>query len=126
MNWKTVRLELARDDIFRRGSASRAFLLHVPIDEDGTINADAVARRPTQATVRRFWASEPDQFGHVEFSNDICVLRCGRFRLEEAVFHLDRGALWPGSEIIVRDSEGTSLLFRVASVLGPSSPGTAK
>lgn len=66
MNWKIVRLELASSCETSRGSASRAYLLRVPLDPDGCIDADAIASNPARATVARYWASEPDMYGRLE------------------------------------------------------------
>ena len=116
MIWKTIRLELASDAQFLTGSASRAFLLHLPVDDHGAIDADAIRRSPTHATVRRFWASEPDQAGHVECAHDVFIVRCGQSRTPETILHLGRGPLRTGSLITVRDEQGAPLLFRVASM----------
>ena len=63
--WNLVRLELAGTAEFPRGSASRAYMLRVPLDNEGLIDGAALARRPGMATVRRFWPNEPDQTGQL-------------------------------------------------------------
>ena len=37
MTWKTIRLELARTPEFPEGSAAHAYVLRLPIDDDGYI-----------------------------------------------------------------------------------------
>lgn len=64
MIWRTIRLELTSDS-FPQGCASRAYILRLPLREDETIDEEALKREPSKATVRRFWASEPDRFGHI-------------------------------------------------------------
>src|SRR5580765_7738714 len=58
MNWKSIRLELARTPEFPEGSASRAFLLHLPLDQDGLIDEEVLRDAPARATVHRFWPNE--------------------------------------------------------------------
>ena len=58
MNWKRIRLELARTEGFPEGSANRAYLLRLPLDSNGFIDEAARSNRPRWATVRRFWPSE--------------------------------------------------------------------
>ena len=65
MNWNTIRLELAETHEFPDGSVSRAFLLRLPLQKSGWINEDEIAKNPSRATVRRFWASDPDRTGHI-------------------------------------------------------------
>ena len=42
MNWRSIRLELARTKEFPEGSASRAYLLRLPLDEKGLIDEQAL------------------------------------------------------------------------------------
>lgn len=121
MNWKTVRLELASTKGFPRGSAGRAFLLNVPINKDGCIDDAAIAQNPGIATVRRFWASEPDSFGSVEQSDGLWALRCRRAANGEMTFLLEATPLNPDRQVNVQQPDGTRLPFRVASVRGTGS-----
>jgi hypothetical protein len=77
--WNVVRLELARTPEFPGGSASRAFMLRVPLNKEGLIDEASLARRPAMATVRRFWPNEPDQTGYVVRKG-----RAGRFPIHRA------------------------------------------
>src|SRR5665647_232148 len=63
--WTLVRLELAWTPEFPEGSASRAFILRVPLDRDDLIDETSLAKAPAMATVRRFWPNEPDQTGYI-------------------------------------------------------------
>lgn len=65
MRWQSVRLELDRTREFPRGSASRAYLLRLPLREDGEIDEQAVARTPERATMRRMWPGEPELSGYI-------------------------------------------------------------
>lgn len=116
MNWNNVRLELAANEAFPRGSPGRAFLLHVPMNGDGQIDPEALARDPGRATVRRFWGSEPDSFGPIEISDGGWSLRCGQGTGEKSTFVLERAPLRLDREINVGEPGGSILRFRVASV----------
>src|SRR5690606_15088005 len=90
MNWKSIQLELARTKEFPDGSASRAYLLHLPLKDDGTIDEGALSGSPERAIVRRSWPDEPDASGYI-----LRTPRGWAFSYEpgdeddEAVFHLE-------------------------------------
>lgn len=116
MIWKTVRLELAPTAKFPRGSAGRAFLLNVPIDKNGCIDRAAIENNPARATVRRFWASEPDSFGLIEAFEGSWTLQCRQNGREFETFFLEGTPLSLNARVNVRSAEGTELPFRVASI----------
>ena len=120
MKWKTVRLELASTEDHPRGSPGRAFLLHVPLASDGLIDRSAVDKHPGRATVRRFWASEPDSYGLVEPRDGSWSLQCARGTTQGSVFLLDSVPLRLNAQVTVRPQGGTELPFRVASVRSAS------
>lgn len=117
MKWKSIRLELARTPDFPQGSASRAYLLRVPVGEDGLIDAAAVAEDPGLATVRRFWPNEPDMRGHVIHTPLGWAFSYARGEADgEASCHLEAQCLLPGEEVTLAGTDGTRLPFRIASV----------
>lgn len=126
MNWKTIRLELGPTEHFPKGSASRAFLLRAPIDEAGEIDAEAVARNPAEAIVRRFWASERDQSGRLEHANGSWVFR-PEVGYGGQAYSFAAGPFQSDARIIVRQPDGTELPFRVVSIsrFGTKFPATA-
>lgn len=117
MNWQSIRLELARTKEFPEGSASRFYLLHLPLGEDGIIDADAVRKAPAQATVRRFWPNQPDLFGYV-------IAAPGGWAFsykpgeddDETVFHLETHPIRLGEYVTLTEPDGQRLPFRVASL----------
>jgi hypothetical protein len=117
MNWKSIRLELARTSEFPEGSASRVYLLRLPLQEDGLIDGDALRTAPARATVRRFWPNEPDMAGYV-----IRTPRGWAFSYEpgedddEAVFHLETHPIGLGNYLTLTEPDGRKLPFRVASL----------
>lgn len=116
MNWKTIRLELAGTREFPTGSAGRAFLLRLPLHDDGLIDEAEVAQRPLRATVRRFWASEPDSSGQIVRCPCGWECRCGQRGNETLVFHLPSQPLRLGEQVIMTDHDGRELPFRVANM----------
>lgn len=115
MTWKTVRLELASTAGFPNGSASRAYIIRVPLDEDGIIDPEALARSPSRATARRFWSPEPDQFGRIERSDGHWLFRC-RGQHGESLFRMPARPLRLDDELPIEEPDGSSNPFRVASI----------
>jgi len=119
MNWKSIRLELARTPDFPEGSAGRAYLLRLPLDDDGLIDAPALQRSPALATVHRYWPNEPDMSGYV-----IRTPRGWAFSYEigeeddEAVFHLETHPIRIGEYITLTEPDGRQLPFKVADLRG--------
>jgi hypothetical protein len=116
INWKTIRLELAATSEFPAGSPGRAFLLRLPLHEDGSIDEAEVAHRPSRATVRRFWASEPDSSGRIVRSPSGWECRCGHRGNEHMALHLPSQPLRLGEQIVMTDGCGCELPFRVVSL----------
>ena len=118
MSWNTFRLELAQTDEFPRGSVSRAYLVRVPVDESGMIDEDAILANPRRATVRRFWASQADQNGHVARTADAwCFCFIGQ-NGDQAICRLGCEPLRTGAHITVTEADGVPLPFRIASMRG--------
>ena len=62
---RRVRLELARDPEHPVGSRSRGYDFIAPLDDKGHIIAEDWKRVRGRCRVKRFWAGEPDQIGHI-------------------------------------------------------------
>jgi hypothetical protein len=116
-NWTLVRLELARTPEFPDGSASRGYLLRLPLGDDGLIDEAALSGQPAKATVLRSWPDEDDQAGY--------LIRKGRgwaFSYavgeddDESVYHLESHPIRLGEYVTLTESDGTRLPFRVASL----------
>ena len=116
MKWKTIRLELGSTPEFPRGSASRAYLVRLPVDETGAIDEFALSSSPRDATVRRFWPSEPDRAGLVERAGSGWVFRCSRGPGREKISSLGADPLQLGGQIFVTEGDGRPLPFRVSSI----------
>lgn len=112
--WKKIRLELARTAGFPSGSVSRGYLIQLPLDGDGRIDADVLALKPHQATVRRYWSTEPDEAGNVVASESGWALRCNG--CPDRMLLLDGQPIRLGEQVSVLEPDGGILPFTVASV----------
>ena len=117
MKWKAIRLELARSEQFPHGSASRSYLLRLPLMENGLIDESSLKAMPSHAIVRRFWPNEPDRSGTViptpngwAFSYE-----CSEGK-DESVFQLDPHPIQLGGHVTLPEPDGSRLPFRVASL----------
>lgn len=117
MNWKSIRLELARTTDYPQGSASRAYLLHLPLDAHGLIDERTLRKAPARATVHRFWPNERDMAGYVIQTPQGWALsyRPGE-EDDEAVFHLETHPIRLGEYVTLTEPDGRQLPFRVANV----------
>lgn len=112
--WNLVRLELARTPDFPKGSASRAYMLRVPLDEAGLIDEAAVARRPALATVRRFWPNEADQTGHLMRKRDGWFFSYATGDDDDdRIYHLAHHPLRIGGYVTLTEPDGSRFPFRV-------------
>jgi hypothetical protein len=117
MKWKSIRLELGRTQQFPGGSANRAYLLRLPLDDSDMVDERALNEWPARATVRRFWPNEPDRSGYVIRTPIGWALsyRIGEDD-DEAVFHLETHPIRLGEYLTLTEPDGERLPFRVASV----------
>lgn len=117
MTWSTIRLELARTRDFPEGSASRSYLLRLPLGDEGLIDAQALRRLPGQATVHRSWPNQADLSGYV-----VQTPRGWAFSYEigdtddEDVFHLESHRFREGEYLTLTEPDGSRLPFRVAGI----------
>ncbi|HZF95067.1 MAG TPA: hypothetical protein VEZ20_09365 [Allosphingosinicella sp.] len=124
MNWNIVRIELGRTRDFPQGSASRAYLLRLPLDDGGAIDEGAILSDPAHATVRRFWPNERDRSGRIVATPEGWAVRYDPGDAEEgAVYRLETAAVHLGGEIRVTEPDGRLLPFRVASLGKPPEAG---
>lgn len=114
MAWKTVRLELARTPQFPNGSVSRAYLLRLPLNEDGLVDMAAFRANPAYATVRRHWPNEADRSGYLihKQSGWAFSYEPGE-EDDEGVFHLENHPFHLGDYLTVREGNGDALPFRI-------------
>jgi hypothetical protein len=117
ISWRSIRLELARTADFPDGSASRTYLLRLPLNEEGLIDEHALKQAPALATVHRYWPNEPDMFGFViRTAKGWAISYEPGEEDDETVFHLETHPLQEGNYITLTEPDGRRLPFRVASV----------
>ncbi|WP_336985634.1 hypothetical protein [Altererythrobacter aquiaggeris] len=117
-NWYIVKFELARTDEFPSGSASRSYLIRIPLDEAGFIDEAERSADPGSATIRRFWPNEPDQSGYILKSPNGWVFSYAvGDDDDENLFHLENHPIRQGEYITVTEPGGDRLPYRIASVV---------
>ncbi len=118
---KRVRLELARDRDFPDGSHERGYDFIAPIDDKGHIIAAEWRRLKDRCRVRRFWANEGDEVGHIvrkrggswAFHYDVH----GAEDNDETGYRFDSHAFVPGEYVSIREHDGVLRTFHVRSVV---------
>lgn len=117
ITWKSIRLELARTEEFPEGSASRAYLLRLPLDQNDLIDEQALGSAPAMATVQRHWPNQPDVSGYVIRTSIGWALAYESGDSHSGnVFHLDPHPIRIGEQITVTEPDGRKLPFRVSSL----------
>ena len=122
MQWKVIRLELASNWEFPRGSAGRSYLIRLPLTEDGAIDTETLESQPTRATVRRYWPNQADMLGHLVRTPMGYAIRyeaSGRSTgeaSETALFQFGADAIKVGEQIFLAEPDGRQLNFRIASM----------
>ncbi len=117
---RRVRLELARDHEFPAGSSDRGYDFIAPLDDNGHLVASAWKVLRERCRVRRFWAHEREEVGHIvhkhgrtwAFHYDIH----GDPTHDEAGFHFDSHAFAPGEYVSIKEQDDVLRTFRVVSV----------
>jgi len=118
---RRVRLELARDHDFPHGSRDRGYDFIAPIDEKGHIVPAAWKLLRDRCRVRRFWAGQADEVGHIVhkpgggwgFHYDIH----GDPAHDETGYRFDQHTLKPGEYVSIREQDGVLRTFQVVSVV---------
>lgn len=118
---KRVRMELARDHEFPTGSRDRGYDFIAPIDSEGHISPDAWKLVRDRCRVKRFWAGEQDEVGHIvrkpggawAFHYDIH----GDPTHDEAGYRFDHHVFRPGEYVSIKEQDGVLRTFFVKSVV---------
>lgn len=117
IDWKQVRLELARTSAFPAGSANHGYVVRLPLDANGLIIEEEMRRLPASATVYRFSPDEPELNGYV-----IRTPRGWAFSYrpgaddDETVFHLETHPIRAGEYLTLTEPDESRLAYRVAEV----------
>lgn len=117
MPWTAIRLELAPTTGYPQGSANRAYLLRLPLDAAGLIDAGELERSPRSASVRRFWPNEPDLSGYATRTPEGWAFSYETGGEEDGtVFPFAGDPIRIGEQLLLTEPDGRRLPFRVASL----------
>lgn len=115
--WSIVKLELGRTDEFPSGSASRSYIIRIPLSEHGWIDEAAHQAYPVRATIRRFWPNQPDQSGYVVKAKKGWVFSYAVGEDDdESLFHMEDRSIKIGEYLTVTEPNGDRLPYRVVGV----------
>lgn len=117
MAWRVVRLELAADSEFPRGSAGRSYIIRLPLRGDGTIDYANLEAEPGRATVRRFWPNQPDLIGTiVRTATGLAIKYEARGDDRPHLCSLDAHRFRPDDKVVMTGPNGNKRQFRVAGL----------
>lgn len=118
---RRVRLELARDPDHPVGSRAHGYDFIAPLDDNGHILAEDWKKVRDRCRVKRFWAGQPDEVGHIvrkpggswAFHYDIH----GSADSDESGYRFGEHAFVPGEYVSIKEHDGVLRTFKVMSVL---------
>jgi hypothetical protein len=119
MKWKMIRLELASNGEFPRGSAGRAYLIRLPLTDDGAIDAGTLESQPKRATVRRYWSNQADKLGYIVRTPRGYAIRYeanGHGETDQKLFSFGAEAIRIGEQVVLTEVDDRELPFRVAGI----------
>ena len=127
MKWKVIRLELASNWQFPKGSAGRSYLIRLPLEEDGAIDSATLESQPIRATVRRYWPNQADMVGHLVHVGPGFAIRYEmngaqangahvNGKADDPLFQFDADAIRVGEELSLAEPDGHMARFRVADI----------
>jgi hypothetical protein len=116
---KRVRMTLARTKAFPEGSARHGYEFVAPLDATGHIDATAWKAVREKCQVRRFWADEPDDIGHLvhrpggswAFHYDVVGDED-----DEAGYRFAAHTFNVGDYVSIKDEDGDMHTFQVVAV----------
>ena len=118
MTLKKIRLELARTREFPEGSPDRGYEFTAPLTADGHLDREAWHKVRDRCTVRRFWAAEEEERGHLIHRGNGWVFHYEGMEAEEdePIFKFDRHTFNDGDYLSVTEHDGVQRPFKVVSV----------
>jgi hypothetical protein len=120
---KRIRLHLARSKEFPGGSPRHGYEFVAPLDGTSHIDVTVWKQHRDHCRVRRFWAGEKDEIGHLvhkpggkEHSRWVFDYDGSSEFDDEAGYRFGAHAFVPGEYVSIRDEDGEMHTFQVASV----------
>lgn len=119
MTLMRIRLELARCPEFPEGSRHHGYDFAAPLDDAGRLDAEEWRKTRERCRVRRFWAGQKDEIGHLVHR------RGGSWAFDydpkssaddEPGFKFDKHAFIPGEYVSITEHDRVRRTFRVISV----------
>lgn len=120
MPLKRIRLELARDHEFPNGSRDRGYDFIAPLDDQGHLLAAEWREDRDRCRVKRFWAGQADEIGHLVHR------RGGAWAFDynpksevddEKGFKFDRHQFMPGEYVSITEHDGVQRTFFIKAVV---------
>ena len=115
----TIRLELARDPEFPEGSAHHGYEFVAPLDGEAHIDTEVWKECRRDCRVRRFWAEEDDEIGHLRYRRGGWAFHYdvnGDSEIDESGFRFDSHAFREGEYVSIHEQDGKLRTFKVVSV----------
>jgi hypothetical protein len=128
MKWKVVRLELASNWEFPRGSAGRSYLIRLPLKDDGEIDTAMLEAQPARATVRRYWPNQADMLGYLIHTPAGYAIRYEmngskpnngihrNGKSDQPLFQFGADSIRVGQELFLMEPDGKEARFRIANM----------
>lgn len=118
MALKRIRLELARTHDFPMGAADRGYEFVAPLTADGHLDQAAWDADRDRCTVRRFWAAEVEEHGHLVHGRGGWVFHYDGDEdgEDEPIFKFDKHRFVEGEYVSVTEHDGEQRPFKVMVV----------
>lgn len=114
---RKVRLEMARGHEFPEGSREHGYELHLPLTPHGKLDHAFWLKHRRDHGFRRFWAGQDDEIGHLSHGRRGWLLVFDRGADDaEIIVHADDHRFAPGEYVSVKERDGVTRTFRIASV----------
>jgi len=114
-----IRLELARCAAFPEGSASRGYLLTLPLGEDGALDSTPGKVLADNYRFERFWEGEETARGHIERHGHGWSLAFEDGSADpghEPIFRPEGHSFRLGEYLSIRERDGEMRTFRIAAL----------
>lgn len=116
MIWKTIRLERARTPRFPVGYLAYAYVLRLPVDDNGRLEKAQLGHPDERPIAPRFWPGEADREGVVIPKGRDWVFSCAVGEADdEALFHLEDHVIAESQYLTIIETNGEQLPFRIVS-----------
>jgi hypothetical protein len=121
--FKRIRLNLARSKAFPQGSDRHGYEFVAPIDADGYIDVKLWQENRDHCGVRRFWEGRDDELGFLvhkpggpEHARWVFDYDPSAEDDDESGYRFGTHTFRPGDYVSIRDNEGETHTYVVASV----------